>query len=173
MGFCSHFWIGFIFALKKGFFKLKDWNLTYIPKNFENTIQSINISSVDDSGESKLVDESSDKYLFQKFVDQGVTIHEAELVSIEEKEQVFQEIETLYYLGSLKNVRLGPKIQKKADFNEADIVDIEELAMRISEKLQGDMNLKPGVKITFNGTLKRDNFLKLFIVKNIRKITII
>ena len=173
MGFCSHFWVGFIFALKKGYFKLKDWNLTFIPNNFENSIQSINISSIDDSGEVKLVDESSDEHLFQKFLDQSVTVHDAEIVSIEEKEQVFQEIETIYYLGSLKNVRLGPKIQKKADYNESEVVEIEELAMRISEKLQGDMNLKPGNNITFNGILKRDNFLKLYIVKNIRKITII
>ena len=173
MGFCSHFWIGFIFALKNKFFKLKDWNLTFIPNNFEKTIQSINISSLDDSGDVKLVDKSSDDYLFQKFLDQSVTVHEAEVVSIEEKEQVFQEIETIYYLGSLTNVRLGLKIQKKADLNDAEIVDIEELAMRISEKLQGDLKLKPGDKITFNGTLKRDNFLKLYIVKNIRKITII
>lgn len=173
MGFCSHFWVGFIFALKNGFFKLADWNLTFIPDNFERTVQSINIASTDDSGEVKLVDESSDEYLFQKFVDQGITVHEAEVVSIEEKEQVFQENVTKYFLGSLKNVKLGSKIQKKADSSEEEVVDVQELSMRISEKLQGEMNLKPGDKINFNGTLKRDNFLKLYIVKNIRKITII
>ncbi|TFG21772.1 MAG: hypothetical protein EU533_05035 [Promethearchaeota archaeon] len=173
MGFCSHFWVGFIFALKNGFFKLTDWNLTFIPENFESKIQSINISSSDDSGEAKLVDQSSDDYLFQKFLDQSITVHEAEVVKIEEKEQVFQERETIYYLGSLKNVRLGPKIQKKGDLDDAEVVNIQDLAMRISEKLQGELTLKPGDKITFNGTLKRDNFLKLYIVKNIRKITII
>ena len=28
MGFCSHFWIGFIYSLKQKWFKLEDWNLT-------------------------------------------------------------------------------------------------------------------------------------------------
>jgi len=31
MGFCPHFWIGFIESLKRKYFTLKDWNLTYVP----------------------------------------------------------------------------------------------------------------------------------------------
>ena len=39
MGFCSHFWIGFIYSLKKGFFKLSDWKLTVLPRNFKEMIK--------------------------------------------------------------------------------------------------------------------------------------
>ena len=42
-GFCEHFWAGFIFSLKKGFFKLSDWTLTPIPENFEEKVKNINI----------------------------------------------------------------------------------------------------------------------------------
>lgn len=173
MGFCPHFWVGFIFALKKGFFNLNDWNLTYIPDGFEKEIQSINISKMDESDEVKLVDKSSDDYLYQKYLDQSITIYEAELTDIEEKEQVFQENVTKYYLGSLKDVNLGPRIKKKDDFNESDVINFEELAIRISEKLQEELKLKPGNKISLNGKLTKDNFLKLYVVKNIRKINLI
>ena len=39
MGFCSHFWVGFIFSLKQNYFKLKDWNLTILPEGFEDKIK--------------------------------------------------------------------------------------------------------------------------------------
>jgi len=42
-GFCSHFWIGFIYSLKKGFFKLSDWKLTILPRNIKEMIKDINI----------------------------------------------------------------------------------------------------------------------------------
>jgi len=41
MGFCQHFWVGFIKALKLGYFHLSDWNLTMLPKTFENMIKNI------------------------------------------------------------------------------------------------------------------------------------
>ena len=173
MGFCPHFWVGFIFALKKGFFNLRNWNLTYLPEGFENKIQSINISNIDDSDEVKLVDKSSDEYLFQKYLDQSITIYEAEVTNIEEKEQVFQENVTKYYVGFLKNVKLGPRIKKKGEFDETDISNFDELSIRISEKLHDELSLKPSDKIKLNGKLTRDNFLKLYIVKNIRKISLI
>jgi hypothetical protein len=173
MGFCPHFWVGFIFGLKKEFFTLSDWNLTYLPEGFEKEIQSINISNLEDSGEVKLIDKSSDDYVFQKYLDQSITIYEAEVINIEEKEQVFQENVTKYYVGSLKNVKLGPRIRKKGDFDELNISDFDQLSIRISEKLQEDLKLKPGNKVNLNGKLTRDNFLKLYIVKNIRKINLI
>ena len=173
MGFCPHFWIGFIFALKKGFFNLNDWNLTLIPDGFEKEIQSINISDLDAIGGAKLVDKSSDDYLYQKYLDQSITIYEAEVTNIEEKEQVFQENVTKYYLGSLKSVKLGPKAQKKDNLKDSDLSAFKELSVRISEKLQKELSLKPGDKISLNGKFTRDNFFKLYIVKNIRKIDLI
>jgi hypothetical protein len=173
MGFCPHFWVGFIFTLKKGFFNLKDWTLTYIPDGFEKEIQSINISNLDALEGVKLVDKSSDDYLYQKYLDQSITIYEAEVTNIEEKEQVFQENVTKYYLGSLKDIKLGPRVQRKDDFNESDLSVFKELSIRISEKLQEELNLKPRDKISLNGKLTKDNFLKLYVVKNIRKINLI
>ena len=68
---------------------------------------------------------------------------------------------------------MGPRIKKKDDFNESDVINFEELAIRISEKLQEELKLKPGNKISLNGKLTKDNFLKLYVVKNIRKINLI
>ena len=35
MGFCNHFWVGFIFSLKEKYFTLSDWTLTPIPSDFD------------------------------------------------------------------------------------------------------------------------------------------
>ncbi|MHA2130887.1 MAG: hypothetical protein ACW99L_13030, partial [Promethearchaeota archaeon] len=35
LGFCGHFWVGFIYSLKKNWIKLEDWTLTLIPLDFE------------------------------------------------------------------------------------------------------------------------------------------
>ncbi len=40
-GLCDHFWIGFIFSLKMGYFKLDDWTLTPLPDDFEEKIKEI------------------------------------------------------------------------------------------------------------------------------------
>jgi len=43
MGFCTHFWYGFIFAFKAGFFQLSEWTLTILPKNLEDFLDTIQI----------------------------------------------------------------------------------------------------------------------------------
>lgn len=177
MGFCSHFWVGFIVSLKEGFFKLDDWNLTILPENFEKNIQSIVISAI--SGEEvkeegepiTLIDTSSEDAELMKFADQSVTIYEGEITKIDKKQQQFQEIVTTYYLAKLENVKLGPRVQSKSDFDEDDIETLNDLNIRISERLYEEKNLQVGDKITTNGKLTRDDFLRLYIVKNIRKIT--
>ncbi|MFX0025686.1 MAG: hypothetical protein ACFE8M_04665 [Candidatus Hermodarchaeota archaeon] len=177
MGFCSHFWIGFILSLKRNYFQLNDWTLTILPEDIEKKIQSIEISAIlseQDKAEAEvltLIDTSSDDVEVMKYLDQSITIYEGEIVKIEKKQQQFQDIVTNYYLGALNNVRFGPRIQKKSDFNEEEIVTIDELNVRISEKLYEGLILREGDKITTNGKLTRDDFLKLYVVKNIRKIT--
>ncbi|MFX0179639.1 MAG: hypothetical protein ACFE78_05575 [Candidatus Hodarchaeota archaeon] len=177
MGFCSHFWIGFILSLKRNYFQLNDWTLTILPEDIEKKIQSIEISAIlseQDKAEAEvltLIDASSDDVEVMKYLDQSITIYEGEIVKIEKKQQQFQDIVTNYYLGALNNVRFGPRIQKKSDFNEEEIVTIDELNIRISEKLYEGLILREGDKITTNGKLTRDDFLKLYVVKNIRKIT--
>jgi hypothetical protein len=177
MGFCSHFWIGFIVSLKEGFFKVEDWNLTILPKNFEKDIQSIEISAI--SGEEveaegepiTLIDTSSEDAELMKFLDQSLTIYEGEITKIDKKQQQFQENITTYYLAKLENVKLGPRVQSKSDFDEDNIETLNDLNIRISERLYEEKNLQVGDKITTNGKLTRDDFLRLYIVKNIRKIT--
>jgi hypothetical protein len=92
---------------------------------------------------------------------------------MEKKEQDFQGNITVYYIVSLKNVKIGPRIQKKSDFKEEDIKKIDDLNLRISERLYDNNDLKQGMKLSANGKLTKDNFLKMYIVKNIRKIEIL
>lgn len=174
MGLCSHFWAGFILSLKNNYFNLSDWNLTLLPDNFEELIQSIEISTIPTEKEEEqliLVDSSSDDIQYMKYLDQSITVYEGEISKIEMKTQQFQEIETTYYLISLINVKIGPRIQKKRDFKEEDVDSLDELSIRISDRLHEEMKLKEGDKITVNGRMSRDDFLNLFIVKNIRKVT--
>ena len=51
-GFCEHFWIGFIIALKQGYIKLEDWQTTILPRDFEKAISTI---SIIDYRESKTI----------------------------------------------------------------------------------------------------------------------
>lgn len=173
MGFCNHFWVGFIFSLKEGYFKLSDWTLTLLPDDFEEKIKSIKLSK-GEFGEEKaksvsIVDESSDSFQLLGYVGKSITVYEGEIEDILERQQDFQGNITTYYVITLKNAKFGPRVQKKSDFREEDIVKIEKLKLRISERLKNDHDLKDGDKIGGNGKLTKDNFLG-FIVKNIRKI---
>jgi len=177
MGFCNHFWVGFIFSLKQGYFTLKDWNLTALPKDFEKRIESIVLrgeSSSEKEGEKieamRLVDKCSEDFQFMELVNNSITVYEGEITNSEKKEQDFQGNITIYYIISLKNVKIGPRIQKQSEYKEEDIKSVESLNLRISEKLHDENNLKPGDKVSANGKLTRDNFLRMYIVKNIRKI---
>jgi len=172
-GFCTHFWVGVIFSFKQGWIKVKDWSLTILPEDFEKTIKTIKITSgsmKDESDEISLINESSEDYPLMENLNKSITIYEAVVSEVEMKIQQFQDISTTYYLVSLNNVRFGPKLKRKSDFREEDINVIEYLNLRISEKLQEENNLYPGDKIKVNGKLTKDNFLRMFIVKNIRKI---
>ena len=173
MGFCNHFWVGFIFSLKEGYFKLSDWTLTLLPDDFEEKIKSIKLSK-GEIGEEKaesvsIVDESSDSFQLLGYVGKSITVYEGEIEDILERQQDFQGNMTTYYVITLKNAKFGPRVKKKSDFREEDIVKIEKLKLRISEKLNTEHNLKVGDNIGGNGKLTKDNFLG-FIVKNIRKI---
>jgi len=175
MGFCSHFWVGFILSLKEGFFKLKDWNLTILPEDFEDRIKSIKLSTSGEEGDSqgesiRLVDDSSEDSQLMSFLNSSITVYEGEITEILEKQSEFQGNITTFYIVTLKNVKMGPRVQKKSDFRETDVKKVDNLNLRISEKLKDDTEIKIGDKINGNGKLMKDNFLKMFIVKNVRKI---
>ena len=177
MGLCNHFWVGVISSLKQDYFKFKDWTLTVLPKDFEKKVGAIVSTSQsvkEENGQSieyiKLVGEGSDDLEVNDLVNKSVTVYEGVISTMEEKQQDFQGNITVYYIVSLKNVKIGPRIQKKSDFKEEDINTVDNLNIRISEKLHDENDLKKGVKLSANGKLMKDNFLKMYIVKNIRKI---
>ncbi|TFG07032.1 MAG: hypothetical protein EU539_06050 [Promethearchaeota archaeon] len=173
LGFCNHFWVGFIFSLKQEYFKLEDWNLTRLPEDFEKNIESIILSATEEDDEEegiKMLDKESEDFQFLEFEDQSITVHEGEIASLEKKEQEFQEYITVYYLAELKNAKFGPRIAKKSEFDEDKVKNVDKLNLRISEKLHDENDLQVGDKVTANGKLTKDNFLKMYIVKNIRKI---
>jgi hypothetical protein len=173
MGFCSHFWIGFIFSLKEDWFNLNDWTLTSLPENFEELIKPIKLSITDSEGEGgeaiSLLDESSDSATLMKFNGKSITIYEGEISEIIQRQSDFQGNITVYYHVTLKDARMGPRITKKSDLKEEEIEKLEKIRLRISEKLQSDSDLEVGNKISVNGKLDKDNFWG-FLVKNIRKI---
>jgi len=177
MGFCNHFWVGFILSLKRNYFKLSDWTLTPVPDNFEDNVRTIEVSVISPQKSKAqkevltLIDSSSNQVQYIKYLDQSITIYEGIITKIEEKIQQFQEIETTYYLATLSNVKIGSRVKRKADFKEEEIETFGELNIRISDRLHDELKLKAGDKITVNGKLTRDDFLNLFVVKNIRKVT--
>ena len=177
MGLCSHFWFGFIYSLKQNWFKLNDWTLTVLPDDFEEKIKPIKLAEaqVGENGEkikesAVLIDESSSGAILLNHLDSSITVYESDIMEIVERESEFQGNITRYFMASLKDVRFGPKLKKESDYREEDTENVENLKVRISEKLQSDNSLSKGDKISFNGKLVKDNFWG-FLVKNVRKIT--
>ena len=172
-GFCPHFWVGFIISHKKGYFKLKDWNLTWLPKDFNKEIENISISSISKDKEIEelsIFDEGSGDLKLMKYLNSRITVYDGTLSDFELKEQDFQGNITKYYLATLKNGRIGPQIKKKSDYDEAQTIDFEELKARISENKFSDANLKKGNVVTLNGGLNKDTFLNALILKRVTKI---
>ncbi|MFX0022124.1 MAG: Rho termination factor N-terminal domain-containing protein [Candidatus Hermodarchaeota archaeon] len=177
MGFCSHFWIGFIYSLKQNWFKLDDWTLTALPDDFESRIKTIKLSDAQmgEKGDGKqknavLIDDSSSGAKLSKYLDSSITVYEGEIVDIVERESEFQGNITIYYMASLENLKIGPKLKKASDYREEDTENIEKLKLRLSAKLQNENNFKKSIKVSFSGKLVKDNFWG-YTVKNVRKIT--
>ncbi|MFX1504169.1 MAG: hypothetical protein ACFFDH_24630, partial [Promethearchaeota archaeon] len=99
-----------------------------------------------------------------------VTIYEAKITEINKRESEFQGNVTIFFMTSIENIKLGPKLKKAADYSDKDIEMIENLKVRISEKLQNENNFKKGDMISFSGRLVKDNFWG-YTIKNVRKIT--
>ena len=134
MGFCNHFWIGFIYSLRKNYFKLSDWKTTTLPKDFEKNIKGIVINN------GNLINESAPSSLLAKH--KRITIYEAEISNIEEKEDDFQGNITTYYLITLKDIEFGPQLKKKSDYRKEDIENLDELKIRVPKGLRVYLNGK-------------------------------
>ncbi|MFX1314069.1 MAG: Rho termination factor N-terminal domain-containing protein, partial [Promethearchaeota archaeon] len=164
MGFCSHFWIGFIYSLKQDWFKIKDWTLTILPEDFEEKIKNITLAEAKTGEKSDiLIDESSTQSKLMNYVNSRITIYDGEISEIERRESEFQGNTTIFYMITLKNVRFGPQLKKKSDYDENDIDTIEKLQVRISDNVFEKINLSIGDKISCNGGVSKDNFWGLMI----------
>jgi hypothetical protein len=178
MGFCSHFWVGFIFSLKQGFFKLEDWHLTRLPENFEEQVKSIQIYGTpseekkeEEEGELTLIDGDSDDAILLKYLDSRVTVYKGEITNIERVESEFQQYITIYYLIDLKNVELGPQIKAKKDFDEKKLQSLEKLKVRLSENKYDKVKIKEGDNFGCNGTVNRDTFHGYYLLQRVSKPT--
>lgn len=170
-GFCPHFWVGFIFSLKQGYFKLKDWTLTKLPKDLNKKIEKIKISEGSTSGEEELriFDESSQDSKLMKFLNARVTVYDGIIEDLKFHEDDYQGNITEYYVANLKEGKIGPQIKKKSDYDESILEDFDVISARISKSKHDDVNLKVGDIITLNGGLNKDNF-EGFILKRVTKI---
>ncbi len=163
MGFCNHFWVGFIYSLKKNYFKLSDWKTTTLPKDFEKKVKDIVIK------DGNLINEGASSSLLARY--KRITVYEAEITDIEEKEDDFQGNITTFYLITLKDIEFGPQLKKKSDFKKEDIEELEQLKIRLSEKLYSSNKFKLGDKITCNGGVNKDRMLGFMLkrVTNFKK----
>ena len=163
MGFCNHFWVGFIYSLKKNYFKLSDWKTTTLPKDFEKKVKDIVIK------DGNLINEGASSSLLARH--KRITVYEAEITDIEEKEDDFQGNITTFYLITLKDIEFGPQLKKKSDFKKEDIEELEQLKIRLSEKLYSSNKFKLGDKITCNGGVNKDRMLGFMLkrVTNFKK----
>ena len=155
MGFCNHYWVGFIYSLKKNYFKLSDWKLTSLPKDFGKNVENIVIKN------GKLINEGAPSSLLAKHT--RITIYEAEITDIEEKEDDFQGNITTYYLITLKDIEFGPQLKKKSDYRKEDIEKLDELKIRVSENLFSKEKLKIGNTISCNGGVNKDRVLGMML----------
>ncbi|TFG01975.1 MAG: hypothetical protein EU542_05965 [Promethearchaeota archaeon] len=161
MGFCSHFWVTFIFSLKQGYFKLSDWTLTNLPDDFEEKIKSIKITSPTTTGEKSselsLIDKDSPH--FKLLQHNRVTIYEGEITEIAEKESDFQGNITIYYLVTVKDAKMGPQLKKSSDKKEEDLFTVDKVLLRLSDNAYDKANVDVGDNITCNGGVDQDSFL--------------
>ena len=178
MGLCSHFWVGFILSLKQNYFKLSNWKLTALPKDFKTKIATIKISATTTSGDKtkgsgkavSMVDESSNDYLLLKYLNSRITVYEGDITEILERESDFQGNITIYYIVSLKDLKIGPQLKKVKDYHEEDTIKINDLKLRVSDNAYEKVGFKVGDKITCSGGVNKDNFWGL-ILKRVTKLS--
>jgi len=178
MGLCSHFWVGFILSLKQDYFKLSDWKLTVLPKDFETKIAMIKISETTTSGDKtngsgkavSMVDEGSADFQLLKQLNSRITVYEGEIIEILERESDFQGNVTIYYIVSLKDVKIGPQLKKVKDYREEDTIRVDDLKIRVSSNAYDKVEFKVGDKITCSGGVNNDNFWGL-ILKRVTKLS--
>lgn len=152
-GFCRHFWLGFIFSLKKGFFDLSNWKMVQLPASFKERIENVEI--VESKGRIFLTSISNS--LLEEHVDSEIKVREGVVASYEKKSYTYEDNLVEYYLIKLKNVDIGEET-------------IDTMQIRVSSRLFEEKSLKEGDIINFKGKLVRDQFQGL-VVKFINDIS--
>ena len=64
MGYCGHFWVGFIYALKQGYFNSSDWTLTKLPDYVDFRVKRIKFEDPKKIKVSKIKEEPKDSLTF-------------------------------------------------------------------------------------------------------------
>lgn len=159
MGFCSHFWIGFIFSLKAGYFNLSDWTLTLLPPDIEKKLDSLKIITTK-TGEKRLVNEQADNTFIIENLNSKIIIHEAELSQFERRQYTWEFKIVTYYLNTLKNIKMS------TSSNPEDLKEVNSLLVRFSENMYKKFNLEKCERVQFTGEIQNNPYLGLM-VKNV------
>ncbi|MCK4382537.1 MAG: hypothetical protein KAW66_04505, partial [Candidatus Lokiarchaeota archaeon] len=107
-GFCGHFWLGFIFSVKKKYFDIAKWTMMKLPQEFLRKIKNIEISKTK-SGDLLLIDKSSDSFLLQEYINSEIAVKNGEIVGFDKKSYEYEGNITVYYLIALKDALVGGK----------------------------------------------------------------
>ena len=155
-GFCSHFWVGFIYALKAEWFTLSDWTSTVLPIDLEEKLKSITIVEGKD-GNIHLLNEKSDNILLVEDLETRVTVHEAELNQFQRRQYTWEFKTITYYLTYLKNVKLSsPKQPKK-------VKSLDNILVRFSEIMYNKFKLDECSHVKLTGEVQNDSYLGLML----------
>jgi len=73
-----------------------------------------------------MVDESSADYKLLKYLNSRITVYKGEITEILERESDFQGNITIYYIVSLKDLKIGPQLKKVKDYREEDTIKIND-----------------------------------------------
>ena len=159
MGFCCHFWVGFIFALKNGTFTLSEWNLTPLPLNFKEKVKKFQVINLP-TGKKSLASKDSNLPLLMPFLGKKMFIHEATLANFERRQYEWNRKRITYYLSKVNEVKLSFSDKRK------EIHTIDSLLVRFSENIYKKYNLKSAKKVQFSGKIEKDPYLGVML-KNV------
>jgi hypothetical protein len=94
----------------------------------------------------------------------SVSIFDAEVTAIEQRESKYQDEVTIFYLASLKGGTVASDAKKTSEHQP-----FTEIRARFSDTIMEETKLAPGDRIAFNGKLKDDKFFGL-LLQNVKKV---
>ncbi len=156
MGFCAHFWVGVIFSLKAGFFKLSDWTLTPLLPNLEKRLSSFKVIT-DKSGKKRLINEKDNSAFLIEHLNSRVHVLDAVLGRFERRQYYWENKIITYYLNTIKNVKIAPE---KSSLVTAQL---DNLLVRFSENMFNKFELEKKEKIKLSGEVNLDTFQGLIL----------